>query len=96
MNFKRINTDNFDINRVQDNIQNLVNQINISITNGTIINTQVLTTDTIVNHLLGRKPKGWIVVDKDANADVWRSGSTTDKKVILSATTSVNVVLYFF
>ena len=26
----------------------------------------------MIRHTLGRKPKYWVVLDKDANADVWR------------------------
>jgi len=95
MNFTKTNTNSYDLNKVQDNIQNFVNQINVSITNGVIITAQV-DTNTAVNHLLGRKPKGWIVIDKAGNADVWRSGDTTDKKIVLSASAPVNVGIYFF
>ena len=49
----------------------------------------------VANHKLGRQPVGWVVVDKSATADVWRTAwTTTTISLQASAATAVSVVVY--
>lgn len=54
------------------------------------------TTDTEVHHGLGRKPRGWVVVDQDADARVWRSVASTSSTLTLQASASVTINLWVF
>lgn len=66
---------------------------------GNIVEQLILTSNTEVNHGLGREVTGWFVVNKDANADVWQSGTANDnptRKIILVSDTPVTAKIYFF
>ena len=93
-NFKSIVSDN----RVQANIDNLVTQLNKSITNGVIVHATILTTDTKILHTLGRPIKGWYIVDKNAPADIWQPSTNEipNLQVIFRASVLVQVKIYFF
>lgn len=49
-----------------------------------------------VEHKLGRAIRGWLVVDKNANADVWRSTSTLSDVLILNSSANVTLTLWVF
>ncbi len=53
---------------------------------------------TLVRHGLGKIPVGWAVIDKTANADVWRDTTvaTTNDVIPLRATGAVTVDLQFW
>lgn len=53
------------------------------------------TGDTLIAHLLGRLPRGWIVTDRDADARIWRIRADT-RYLTLRASVSVNVALWVF
>jgi hypothetical protein len=52
-------------------------------------------TTVLVPHQLGRQPVGWQIIDKNAQADVWRdpSGSITSDFIPLKASATVTVTL---
>lgn len=56
------------------------------------------TTTSLVSHQLGKKPTAWIVVDKTAQADVWRdtTQAMTNDKIPLKASAAVTVTLQFW
>ena len=60
----------------------------------------VLTTGVVnlVPHQLGRKPVGWLVIDKNAQADVWRDATvaTSQDKIPLRSSANVTVDLQFW
>lgn len=56
----------------------------------------VATSATEIKHLLGRKPKGFVVVDKDADARVWRSATSTSTLLTLRASAAVTVSLWVY
>lgn len=51
---------------------------------------------TVVNHLLGRTPNGWRVVDIDAAATVYRSAPFTDLTLTLTSSAAAKVSLEVF
>jgi hypothetical protein len=56
------------------------------------------TTDSIVTHGLGFAPRTWEIVDQDANAVLWRSGTRNERPtqtLIMQASAPVTVVLRF-
>lgn len=57
------------------------------------------TSQTKVAHGLGRIPKGWVVVDKTGNVDVWRDTTGTSQRktfLYLKADAAVTVSLWVF
>lgn len=59
---------------------------NISLVNGT----------TMVNHLLGRKPLGWFIVDQDTGAMIYRSSPLTVTTLTLTSNAGTIVSLWVF
>lgn len=63
-----------------------------------IENIELGTGVTAVSHTLDKRPQGWFIVRKNANADVWEpSESVSPTKVInLQASSPVTVDIIFF
>jgi hypothetical protein len=62
------------INKVQDNVQLALNPIiNSPIINGILLSNITLTSgqDNIIEHKLGRELRGYLVVKKSANSNIW-------------------------
>lgn len=74
--------------------------INNPLVLGTILKGVFLDSGTnIVNHKLGRKLQGWIVVSQDEESNFWDSQATNamaDKTLVLNSTDPVTVNLYVF
>lgn len=51
---------------------------------------------TVINHLLGRMPQGWIVSDISGAATVYRSAVFTKLTLTLTSSAAVTVNLYVF
>lgn len=51
---------------------------------------------TVVNHLLGRLPKGWRVVDVDAATTIYRSAPFTHLNLTLTSSAAAKVSLEVF
>lgn len=100
MPYKRLVTSDQDLDRVQSRIDDAFKQVDaIPLLSGNTIEATIGVTDTAVNHKLQRKFQGWIVIDQDANAVIWRSNvfnPLEDKQLILKASAPVNVKLYVF
>lgn len=90
---------NRDLDRVQDNIERAFRPVaSKEILDGRLIQGVVVTTASVaVSHGLGRNLVGWAVVDKNANADVWRVGTANaDTLLTLDASATVTVSLWVF
>lgn len=84
---------------MQDNIERAFRQVvTKEILDGRLIQDVVITTASVaVSHGLGRTLVGWVVVDKNANADVWRVGTANaDTLLTLDASATVTVDLWVF
>jgi hypothetical protein len=98
--FKQIQSDNYELMKVQSNIITAL----IPIQNSQIIDGQVLRNISltagqanIINHRLNRNIVGYLVIRKNTNADVWDSNSQTPNLTILLYTdTNCQVDLYVF
>lgn len=49
----------------------------------------------VINHLLGRMPQGWILVDNVQNANIWRTAQTTTT-ITLSASATTTISMWVF
>jgi hypothetical protein len=109
---RRIQTKNEELNRVQDGIVPVLNALltvpvlNSRLVetipyNGTEIPIVLNTTFGNIPHRLGRRARGWIVIDQNADATVWRDttpGANPDetKFLRLRASAAVTVKLLVF
>lgn len=98
--FKSLDTTNAaDLNRIQTNIGMFSSGIvGIPILDGNLIEDVVLgSTETKVNHKLGRRYRGWVIVDKSANQSVWAATSAISERYLsLTASGTVTVSLWVF
>jgi hypothetical protein len=53
-------------------------------------------TEVLVRHGLGRVPAGWTIIDKDADARVWRSSDATSVHLPLTASATVKTTVRIF
>ena len=95
--FRKIKTDNADINRLQDQLQNILDNIsNVPIINGNQVGpiNFVPNTPVYVNHGLGRNYLNWAQLRPNAAVRIWEIPSTQpDQYVLIQAdgyVTSVN------
>jgi hypothetical protein len=85
-----------DIERLVQNLNNIFNEIQVDFLYGTYIEAEIATGGTKLAHKLGKEPQGWIVVDKDANASVWRFEASDANYINLKSSATVNVKLYIW
>lgn len=88
-----------DVDRVQTNVATFANTLlNTPILDGVLLKDVVLsTTETNISHTLGRKYQGWIIVNKNAQQDIWESSSNlTQRFIALTAAGSVTVSIWVF
>lgn len=84
------------INSIQQNVDDEFNTINrISILSNVIIENVVINVTTALAHKLGRKPVGYIIVAKNANADIW-NGTIDEQSITLNSSTGVTVNVMVF
>lgn len=62
---------------------------------GNLIEIAVTTAETDYNHGLQTTPQGWLIMDKTANIDVWRT-AWNDSTIRLKATGSGSVKVWVF
>lgn len=100
--FRKINTTNTELMRVQDAVAESLNVLNSALLTEARLIPGVLigTSATPVEHGLGREPQGWFVVDANTGASLWRSSSppvnAPAKLLYLQASTPVTVTLVVF
>ena len=87
----------YDANMLSDSLATLDQNLDkIEIIKGRHIpGVNITTTDTLVAHGLGRTPIGWIVVDQDADARIWRV-KIDAQYLCLIASANVSVSLWVF
>lgn len=51
---------------------------------------------TVINHLLGRKMQGWVIVDINGAATIYRSSPLNDKTLTLTSSAAVTVNIEVF
>lgn len=99
--FKKINTSLRELDKVQSNISDYVQPLtNNPMLDGLILTeVDVSTSSTIVNHGLGRDIRGWFIVNKDSNINVWAVSSEQSfpgTQLVLTASGTGIVSIYVF
>jgi len=98
--FKRIHTGDDELNAVQDELERILNPV----LNNEILSNNKVTEITLVSgkarnilHKLNRVPEGWIIIQKDSNADIWANGSSNpDKFLNLESDANVTISILVF
>lgn len=98
--FIKIRTQDEDLNKMQERVEAAFQPIfNSEIVNGVFLEEINLVTgsDNIIEHKLGRKVRGYIVVSKSANSNVYDkindASDTTNKNFYLNLQCSANVTV---
>ena len=103
--FRKIRVKDKDLEQVQSNISNTIAPVLKSlIIDGVLVKDIALASGVNrVNHTLGRPPEGWIIVDRNSAATVFKtvlttaSNTITDSSTIsLTASGAVTVSIWFF
>lgn len=100
--FRRVRTDREDVKQLQDAVANTFQTIlGRQIIDGLLLEDVELVTGSIqtVEHKLGRKLAGYIVVKRDAEATVWDSQAAStlpEKTLSLNVSANVTVSLWVF
>jgi hypothetical protein len=85
--------------RVQDSIRDtFASIVRVALLSGNTVQVVLGTSPVEVSHGLNRNIEGWIIIRKNAQADVWEpSVSVTPEKTLpLQASAAVTVTIYFF
>lgn len=97
--FSKIRTIDADIRRFQDAVGNTFKSISDqSLINGELIKDFAITagqTNTIA-HRLDRMPVGYLVVDRNADANIWTVKKSTDKFIYLDSSLTCSISLWVF
>lgn len=95
----RLPTENAELSKVQDYISQALKaqQASNVFSGGRLVTADLSTSETRVEHKLGRPYQGYIVVDKNAAEHVYTSGNSTPELVLLlKASGTVSVKLFVF
>jgi hypothetical protein len=101
VNFTQIWSQNEEVTRLQSHLkQTLAPLLDLPIQDGVLIqDISIETTDTLVQHKLGRNYEGWIVTRLKDNAVIYESttsNANTDIHIILKGSAACTADLYFF
>lgn len=71
--------------------------LNNEINQGILLENITITTGiNVINHLLGRKQIGWIITDKNSNANLYRSVELNNKTLTLTSDANSIISLWVF
>lgn len=84
------------VNNIQQNVEDEFDKINrISILSNNVIENVSINTTTVLAHKLNRKPIGYIIIAKNANATIW-NGTIDEQSITLNSSVAVTVNVMVF
>lgn len=93
---KKINGQTYELQKTIEYSQEFTAQLlSLVFLKGNLLTIDITTTATAFNHGLNVTPQGFIVFDKTANADIWRT-AWDDKTITLDATATVGAKVWVF
>lgn len=101
-NYKKISSDIQELNQIQDRISDVFTAISSSdIINGVLLKSIFLSTgeENLIAHKLGRKPKGYIVIRKRSQSEIWDEQDSVqmpNKYLDLRCSANVLIDLWIF
>ena len=101
VNFTELWSPNEDITRLQSHIKTVLSPLlDLPISDGVLVKSiDIETTDTLVEHKLGREFEGFIITKLNANSVIYESSSDNfikNRQIILKGSATANVDIYFF
>ena len=101
VNFTQIWSPDEEVTRLQSHIKTTLNPLlELPISDGVLqTNLSIATTDTVIDHKLGRQYEGFIVTRLKSNSVIYESSSTNgtpDRTIILKASATATADIYFF
>jgi hypothetical protein len=101
--FKKLFVKDDELRRVQDEIASAVSQVNNVPQLGGVILTGVAiagaSADTTLEHGLNRVPNGFVILSKNATADVWTSGTVNPRPqltLIVKSSAAITATIWIF
>jgi hypothetical protein len=93
---KKINGQSYELQKTIEYSQEFVAQLLVlNFLKGNLLDIALTTTATAYPHGLGTTPQGFIIFDKNANADIWRT-AWDDRTITLDASATVNAKVWVF
>lgn len=84
------------INTLQQNVEDAFTKVEKNTLLDNVIHSDILiSTSRTLEHRLGRVPKGYLIIQKNANAQVW-NGSITETTIVLTSSAAVTVTVLVF
>lgn len=98
--FRRVRTEDGDIKQLQDAVANTLQTITQrEILDGVLLTDIYVATGAArdIEHKLGRKPRGYVVVKRDAESEIWDSESDLPNSFLsLNSSANVTISLWVF
>jgi hypothetical protein len=95
--FKTINSKNWELSQIQGNTGTILDILTqIPFLDGVMLKSQVIdTTDTVLNHGLGRAPLGFVIMGKNGLGDIYQTASSQFSLTLKSSVqVTANVWVY--
>lgn len=84
------------INTVQQNVQDAFIKIEKNTVLDNVVHKDiVINTATTIDHKLGRVPVGYLILQKNANANIW-NGAISENQIALNSSAAVTVTILIF
>jgi hypothetical protein len=101
VNFTQIWSPSEEVTRLQSHIRTTLNPLlELPISDGVLqTDLSIATTDTLIDHKLGRQYEGFIITRLKSNSVIYESSSTNDipdRTIILKASATATADIYFF
>ena len=101
VNFTQIWSPNEEVTRLQSHIKTTLNPLlELPISDGVLLtDLSIATSDTVIDHKLGRQYEGFIITRLKSNSVIFESSSTNDtpdRTIILEASATATADIYFF
>ena len=101
VNFTQIWSPNEEVTRLQSHIKTTLNPLlELPISDGVLIkDLSIATSDTLVEHKLGRDYEGFIITRLKTNSVIFESDTANvfkDRKIILKASATATADIYFY
>jgi hypothetical protein len=96
---KKLRTPDATLNRIQDNIGDVLKALQNPILDGVRVTANLVTGDNSIPHKLGRKYQGYLVTGQTAAALIYAqagASANSDKFLTLNASAPCSVVLWVF
>ena len=94
--YKKLTGLEYELSKTVQYTEEYLSQLSsISFLRGNLLTIAVSTSATAFDHGLQQVPQGWIILDKDSNANVWKVGAT-NTTITFSASASSNLKVWVF